>query len=461
MKVIFVNAPFVKYNDEFKNVDSKYNTKNNIKISWDLIYKYLGKRLHNFLKKYCKEIPVIKYGVRAGSRWPFMVESKFSYKPYPFFIGYSAALLKENGFDVDVIDAVLDETYSYTAFLKEVRKKKADIVVVECSTPSFDIDIWISEQISEFAEVALAGPHLTDENTPELKEKYPFVTYFLKGEYIKSSLEMAQSLKPGIYESKIVSNLDEIPFPYRDYKNVENYFEPAVATEMPQLQIYASKGCPFKCIYCSWPQVMYNGNVALRSPEKIAEEIRECVTKYGYKSIFFDDDTFNMGTERISKLCDYLKEIGLPWSMMGRLDCSPDWLYDKMVDCGCVGMRFGVETFNLDVLKKIDKGLERVDFRNTIEHLTQKYPDIIIRLTLMKNLPGQTDEIHKQDLEIIKDMGFLCGNPNRTYQISSCVPFPGTKLYKDLVNIHGEEKLKNWELYDGNSDTIMAELKNQ
>ena len=87
-----------------------------------------------------------------------------------------------------------------------------------------------------------------------------------------------------------------------------------------------------------WPQTMYQGKVAYRKPEHVAEEIRYCVDKYGYKSIFFDDDTFNVGNERVGKLCDELKEIGLPWTMMGRLDCSPTWLYDKMVDSGCIGI---------------------------------------------------------------------------------------------------------------------------
>ena len=100
-------------------------------------------------------------------------------------------------------------------------------------------------------------------------------------------------------------------------------------TRKPQLAMYGSKRCPFKCTFCSWPQTMYFGSVALRTPEKIAEEIRDAVEKHGFRSIFFDDDTFNLGTKRISKLCEYLKEINLPWTMMGRLDISPNCYMTK------------------------------------------------------------------------------------------------------------------------------------
>lgn len=200
-----------------------------------------------------------------------------------------------------------------------------------------------------------------------------------------------------------------------------------------------------------------------KKPKKVYEEIRECVDKYGYKSIFFDDDTFNIGTERISKLCDYLKKIGLPWTMMGRLDTSPDWLFDKMVDSGCVGMRFGVETFNVEVLNKIKKGLERKDFLGTLKRLCNKYPKLMIHLTMMKDLPGQTDEMHQEDLKILEDLGFspsIRKNKYRNYQLASCAPFPGTELY-DMIKQKISEDLSRYDLYDGSKDTIMKDIKDK
>jgi len=228
-------------------------------------------------------------------------------------------------------------------------------------------------------------------------------------------------------------------------------------TNRPQLQIYGSKGCPFRCSFCMWPHTMYQGKVTLRKPEKIAEEIKYCVNKFGYKSVFFDDDTFNLGTERISRLCDELKIIGLPWTMMGRLDCSPDWLYDKMVECGCVGMRFGIESFNHEVLKRINKGIERVDFKKTLEYLSKMYPSIYIHVTMMKNLPGQTEVIHMRDMEILHDLGFSMENIFRSYQLSSCAPFPGTKMHEDLVK-DGSTELQDYSRYDGYQETVMNEV---
>jgi len=455
MKILFVNAPVIRSNSSMPE--------NNFKIDGFIfkpIYRKIpgAGRIFNILNKKIGFGKGIRYGVRAGSRWPFTMDKPMNYAPYPFFMGYAAAYLKANGVEVNIIDAVAEEQYNYQAFLEEVKNEKADIVVVECSTPTIDIDLWVAKKIAEFSEVALAGPHLAIKADEAQKENL-HIKYFLKGEYILNSLKMIQSRKSGIYESEVVKDLDKMPFPFRDYKSATKYYDPSMPTEKPQLQIYSSKGCPFKCTFCAWPQTMYQGNVSLRKPEKVAEEIKEAVKRQGYKSIFFDDDTFNLVTWRISTLCDYLKGIDLPWTMMGRLDCSPDWLYDKMIDSGCVGMRFGIETFNLEVLARIKKGIERTDFRKTLKYISKKYPKLMIHLTMMKDLPGQTDEIYQEDMNILQEFGFGGrGNIYRNYQLSKCVPFPGTGMYKELVDKIGENALKDYKTYDGGQETIMKSL---
>jgi radical SAM superfamily enzyme YgiQ (UPF0313 family) len=383
----------------------------------------------------------------------------FNVSPYPFMMGYSAALLAENGFGVTLMDAVACGENSYNRFLRRVKEACPDIVLLECSAPSFDIDLWFAKKVSAFADVALAGPHLVSDAEGIAREN-TYIKYFLKGEYILSSLRMLETGKEGIYESEIVRDLDEIPFAFRDFPESTLYYDPTMPTPKPQLQIYASKGCPFKCTYCLWPQVMYHGNVAVRSPDKVAEEIKLCVEKQNYKSIFFDDDTFNLGNDRISALCDHLKRIGLPWTMMGRLDCSPAWIYDKMMDSGCVGMRFGIETFDAEVSRKIKKGLEVDDVKSVLEYLCKSYPQLMLHVTMMKNLPGQSRAVHERDMSILKDMGFTVSNRYRSYQLSSCVPFPGTALYEDVLKRYGKEKIFDPQIYDGANEGFADIMEN-
>src|ERR1035437_8001395 len=277
MKIVFVNAPCIRSEKSCAENDfaiegfvftRKYQRIKGAMRAFRLLHKYFG------LGK------GVRYGVRAGSRWPWTVDYPHGGPPYPFFMGYAASNLQSHGYEVDLVDAVAEEEYSYEGFLQAVRSRKPDIVVVECSTPTIDIDLWIARKIASFAEVALAGPHVSNETGPQIQAENPHIRYLLKGEYVMSALEMARTRRAGMYESEVVKDLDSLPFPFRDYAGATRYYEPTMPTPRPMLQIYSGKGCPFKCTFCMWPQVMYGGRVALRKPEKIAEEIRDAVSKH-------------------------------------------------------------------------------------------------------------------------------------------------------------------------------------
>ena len=64
----------------------------------------------------------------------------------------------------------------------------------------------------------------------------------------------------------------------------------------------------------------------------------------------------------------------------------------------------------------------------------------------MNDMPGQTIEDHEKDMQIIKDMGYSEDNIYRSYQLSRCAPFPGTKLYEQVKEQIGEEKMKEYNL---------------
>lgn len=96
------------------------------------------------------------------------------------FMGNAAALLRERGFDAVVRDAVVEREYSYENFIKKLRDEKPDIVLLECTTPTADIDIWFAKKISAFTEVAFAGSHLVA-CCDDVMRQCPEASYFLKG----------------------------------------------------------------------------------------------------------------------------------------------------------------------------------------------------------------------------------------------------------------------------------------
>jgi radical SAM superfamily enzyme YgiQ (UPF0313 family) len=78
---------------------------------------------------------------------------------------------------------------------------------------------------------------------------------------------------------------------------------------------------------------------------------------------------------------------------------------------------------------------------------------------MMSDMPGQTAEDTEMDMKIIKKMGFSIDNILRSYQLSKCAPFPGTKLYEQMKTRLDEATLKTYTAYDGGQDTIMKASK--
>ena len=112
----------------------------------------------------------------------------------------------------------------------------------------------------------------------------------------------------GIIEHDLLT-LDENeqrPFPYFDDLIYDRYFDgnPIPMHELaPQAHIWSSRGCPFKCIFCVWPATMTGNDpdgenkrsVRQYTSDYMETFLKELTSRYKFKAIYFDDDTFNIG----------------------------------------------------------------------------------------------------------------------------------------------------------------------
>ncbi len=106
-----------------------------------------------------------RYFVRAGSRWPFsMVKKKDrfpEYRPFPFYLAYTASLIRQAGFEVFADDGVaLNETEEELFHL--IDREKPDIILLETTTPTIKNDITLAKKIKEKYPntiIVMAGAH--------------------------------------------------------------------------------------------------------------------------------------------------------------------------------------------------------------------------------------------------------------------------------------------------------------
>lgn len=411
-----------------------------------------------------------KWGVRAGSRWPHIKDrSENDYLPFPFFLAYSTSLLQKNGIESDIIDAIAD-SLPEQAFIKKLSCLDFNVLVIETSIPSFAYDLNLIRKISsDKFRIILCGPNPAIYD-PEFLKRNNNIDFVLHGEYEFTLLELVEALSSGETNlshiqgllwkdefNNIVKNLPREPFglgllpwPYRGKSlPMHKYWDLPGDIPHPSAQLVASRGCPFGCNFCLWPQLLFGSRVyRFRAIKDIADEMEYLIKDRGFKSVYFDDDTFNVGKSRMLELCDEIINRGLnktPWAIMAKVDLMDEEILKKMKEAGLCAVKYGMENASQKIVDKCGKSL---DLRKAIHVIKfTKSLGVNIHLTFTFGLPGETKKT-------IKDTIFLaCKLDPHSVQFSMVTPFPGTDLYNELDK-QGRILSKDFSMYDGHYNCV-------
>jgi hypothetical protein len=116
------------------------------------------------------------------------------YAMFPFFMGYAAALLEREAFEVEAIDAV-PLNLSLDDFFRRAVASKPDAILLEPATTSFDWTLEVASNLKNDtgATIILAGSHASVLAAKTLKE-FSFVDFVLIGEYEYSLLNLIRAL---------------------------------------------------------------------------------------------------------------------------------------------------------------------------------------------------------------------------------------------------------------------------
>ncbi len=408
------------------------------------------------------------WGMRAGSRWPHLRHpyGEKDYLPYPFFLGYATALLEQNGFDAELLDAI-SEQIEVCDFVSIIREKDPSLIAAEVSTPSLNYDLELLKNLHKIAPVAICGP---ESNVRDLKflEDKPFIDYVMVGEYEETLLDLVKCIdsngdfskvkgliyrKNGILNKNkmrpLIKDLDSLPWPTRKGLQMQNYVDSPGGMPLPCAQMWASRGCPYKCIFCLWPHIMYRGNTyRIRNPIKVVDEMEYLIKELQFKSIYIDDDTANVNKKFLMDIATEIKKRGLrfPWAIMARPDLMDKDLLTKLRSGGLYAVKYGVESgvqVILDNANKnmhLEKAISMIKLTNTL--------GIKTHLTFTFGLPGESKESIEKTIMLALDL-----NPY-SVQFSITTPFPGTSYFESLTK-SGWKGPDDWGLFDGHKAAII------
>lgn len=379
-------------------------------------------------------------GVRAGSRWPFTQlgpsrPNKWvmgDYVPYPFFLGYATTYLsRHSDAEVHFRDSIALRE-SYRAFYRFVKEGDYDYIFIESSTPSWENDSLIIRKIlslSPRSKIVVCGP-ICATQAEEILDEHP-VHACIKGEYEKGSVKVIEGAG-GVIDFDILTQdeMNSAPFPYYDDKHAYRYWDGLPVGQLhPHAQIWSSRGCPFKCIFCVWPATMTGvdpdgaGRRYVRhySAEYMKAFLDDLTGRFSFRSIYFDDDTFNLGDKHVKAMCEVMRGVGLPWAAMCRTDTIRMETWRLMKESGCFGVKLGFESGNQWVVDNIvRKNLNLEKAAEVVREL--KRLGIVVHGTFTYGLPGETQE------QMLETRRFIDSLPFDSVQESGAAVIEGTPL---------------------------------
>lgn len=395
---------------------------------------------------------------------------------FPLGLGYIASILKDNDFEVMIYQAenprskedfILTDadigfdfrSVSHQKYLKSIKDKnhyvwkevretldlyKPDIVGITMLSVEVASALKISQICKEYNDrcyVVWGGVHPTFLYYDCMKNRE--VDFVIRGEGEYSMLELCQILKyggDGLAEVKglsfrdsgrivhnsarpLIANIDDIPFPARKCVLYPESFDFKSLGSM-----IISRGCPFRCTFCS-SRNFWDRKVRFRSPENIIKEIEILKNEFKTNLVMFWDDTLTINRKIIEKYCNATirSKLKINWKCSTRANLIDKDLLRLMKKAGCVKLEIGVESGSDSMRKLIHKDITNDEIKRAFALINRS--GIGSGAFFMAGFPEETINDLEQTFQLMKELNAA----ELAFNIFD--PMPGSEEYEKCIRL--------------------------
>lgn len=382
-------------------------------------------------------------------------------------LSYLAAVLRKNGYNVEIIDAWLEGMKDDEVLKKIIDRKDTAIVGISCYMSNNDKSIKLAKKIrminpniklmcggfgpsfnpQKFVEngtfdIAMIGEgeksiievsdYFTGETNRDINE-IEGIAYESNGELIRTS------------KRELIKNLDEVPFPARDTMKMAKDRKSTV-------NILTARGCMGNCLFCSvnaFNKLSIGNKWRGRSVDSIVDELEQ-LQNMGVKYIKVIDDSF-LETERdeewAKKFRDTIQERGIKVSLRGSL--KADQVEDRKIgylkEAGFHSFACGIENGSNTALKRMNKSASLADNKKALDIL--KKHEIYVQAGFILFDDNTTFEELKENYEFLREYDWII-----TKGIFSEMFAADGTLYTEKLK--KEDKIVKSDVYDNNKYDI-------
>lgn len=366
----------------------------------------------------------------------------------PIGLGLIATSLQENGFDVELIDAVA-LNIPLSELVTSLNKIKPEFICTNVFTTNLELVKELIESIkfdSHFIIGGLSTQNLFD-NIVNWDTFNPIDIIHGDGEFIVSDI-VSNNLKQSpsqinknrrffkidstsVYFSNDISSekLDRSFFVNEPVKHIFGFLEANIIT---------SRGCIYNCAFCAAARSLNKEfNIREKSVSSIISEIEHLIEIYPkLDSIRVLDDLFLKTSASVEKAIEIFKNFNLQWRSMAHVQTFRNVSEKTIIELrnsGCNELFIGIESGSPNILRAIHKTHDIKTIKENLSMLLRN--GINIKGYFIYGFPDETEEDAEMTYalaEYLKEISIQYGTRFRT-SVFQFRPYHGTELYHELV----------------------------